>query len=33
MKTSIKKVLNSSDAKAGISYLSDKNQNIIFKGK
>ena len=33
METSINKVLNSSDAKAGISYLSDKNQNIIFKGK
>ena len=33
METSIKKVLNSKDAKAGVSYLADKNQNIIFKGK
>lgn len=33
MENSINKVLSSSDAKAGISYLSDKNQNIIFKGK
>ncbi len=33
MKTSVKRVLKSSDAKSGISYLAGKNVNNIFKGK